>query len=109
MQATDDLALVYTVCASEEEALQISRAVVRERLAACTNYWPIQSVYVWQGELTEDTEVALIVKTTRARVPEVFDRIRAMHSYELPCLLELAPREAGPEYADWIRRGSAGS
>lgn len=103
-----DVALVYTVCASEEEALAISRAVVAERLAACTNLWPIASVYTWEGETVEGEEIAMLVKTVRANVPRIWERVRELHSYDLPCLLTLRPGEIESRYAAWLRDGSSG-
>ncbi len=100
------VSLVYVVCGSEEEALAISRTLVQERLAACTNVWPIRSVYTWQGELRQDVEVALLIKTVPSRVGEVSDRVRALHSYELPCVLTLEPGYVEPGYASWIAEGA---
>ncbi len=101
--------LVYVVCGSEEEALAISRTLVEERLAACTNVWPLRSVYTWQGELRQDVEVTLLIKTVSSRVGEVSDRVRALHSYELPCVLTLEPGYVEPGYASWIAEGAATS
>lgn len=102
-----EVVLVYTVCASEEEALKISRSLVRERLCACTNYWPIRSVYEWNGQLSEDGEVALLAKTTAERVEQVFLRVLELHSYELPCLLSVRPDRVDRVYADWVARGAS--
>lgn len=104
----DEVALVYTVCASEDEALVISRALVQSGLAACANLWPVTSVYCWEAELVEDRETAMLVKTVRTQVATVFEQIAALHSYELPCLLQLSPDTAEPLYARWIRDGSRG-
>ena len=106
MNSGDEVALVYTVCASEDEALMISRTLVRAGLAACTNLWPITSVYTWEAELVEDRETAMLVKTVRTQVATVFEQITALHSYELPCLLQLSPDAVEPVYARWIRDGS---
>ncbi len=103
------VSLVYVVCGSEEEALAISRSLVEERLAACTNVWPIRSVYTWKGELRQDADVALLIKTMNSRVAEVSDRVRVLHSYELPCVLTLEPGYVEPGYASWIADGATTS
>lgn len=100
---------MYTVCGSTEEALAISRTLVRERLCACTNYWEIRSVYEWGGRLVERGEAALLIKTIEARVEAVFERVRQLHPYELPCLLRLDPDGVENRYAEWIARGSSGA
>lgn len=109
VEAESRIALVYTVCASEAEALEISRVVVGAGLAACTNYWPIRSVYVWKDELVEDWEVAMLLKTTSNQLPALSDRVRGLHSYELPAWIEFDPEAIEPSYASWIRAGSSPS
>jgi periplasmic divalent cation tolerance protein len=108
MGSEQDVTLVYTVCATEDEARAIARTVVREGLAACANIWPLRSVYLWQGELVDEAETALLLKTVAARAEDVFARVGDLHSYELPCLLQFRPEAAEAGYAGWIRDGSRG-
>lgn len=98
-----DRRLIYITASSDEEARTIARALVGERLAACANILgQIGSVYWWEDELQEDAEVALIVKSTAALVSRIVDRVKALHSYDCPCVVAL-PIEAGnAEFLDWI-------
>jgi periplasmic divalent cation tolerance protein len=75
---------------------------VQEKLAACVNYFPIQSIYRWQGKIEENVEVALLVKTREALVQKVIERTKTLHSYAMPCI-ESWPVENGyPPYLKWI-------
>ena len=80
----------YTVTGNEEEARRIGKALVQEELAACVNIFPgMRSVYRWKGAVEEDEECAMILKISRENADEVVERIRELHSYELPCVVML--------------------
>ena len=98
-----DPVLIYITAATDEEARHLGRTLVDERLAACANVWPaITSVYRWQGEVQEDAEVALIVKTRGDLVDRVSDRVRALHSYDCPCVVAVPITGGNPAFLDWI-------
>lgn len=95
--------LIYITAGSEDEAATIARTLVAERLAACANVFPpIRSFYWWEGKVQDDAEVVLIAKTRAALVPRLIERVKALHSYDCPCVVAL-PIEAGnPEFLAWI-------
>jgi periplasmic divalent cation tolerance protein len=101
-----DIRFIYMTAGSAAEARAIGADLVQRRLAACVNILePMQSLYVWEGELQEAREAVLIAKTTAARVPEVIDRVKALHSYECPCVVSL-PVEAGYHpFLEWVAAG----
>ena len=79
------VSLLYITCGSLDEAREIGRTLVGERLAACANILDgMRSLYWWDGELREDSEVVLIAKTRDALVEAVTERVRALHSYTVP-------------------------
>ncbi len=98
-----DTVVVLVTAPSADAAADIARAVVTEKLAACGNVVPaVRSIYRWKGELQDETEALLVLKAPRKRFPELCDRVRALHPYELPEVIAL-PIEAGHEpYIDWI-------
>ena len=94
---------VYVTTGNREEALVIARTVVAEKLAACANILgEVTSIYEWQGEVHEDGEAALILKTRTELFGDLAARIRELHSYDCPCIVAW-PIEAGSEdYLSWI-------
>lgn len=100
--------VVYVTASSESEARTLANALVSEGLAACVNrVGPIQSSYLWQGELHDDSEYLLIAKTRRSLVEALGRRVKALHSYDLPEVIAL-PIVAGlPAYLDWIGSSTA--
>src|SRR5262245_5104049 len=82
-----------------------ARALVQEKLAACVNLVPgVQSFYRWQGKLEEAAELLLVAKTRADRSRALAARIQALHPYELPEVLELAPSGGSAAYLDWVLR-----
>jgi len=94
---------VYVTAESMEQATMIARAVVSERLAACANILGnITSVYRWDGELHEDREVAILLKTRRSLIDRLTDRLKDLHSYECPCVTAFEIVGGNADYLDWI-------
>ncbi|MDP6352605.1 MAG: divalent-cation tolerance protein CutA [Alphaproteobacteria bacterium] len=94
---------VYITTADKAEALAIGRALVEKRLAACANVIDgMRSVYRWQGEVAEDDEAVLIVKTIQALAAAVIETVRGLHSYDCPCVVVLPILGGNPDYLTWI-------
>ncbi len=95
--------LVYSTAGDREEAKRIARRLIEEGLAACVNIWPIESVYEWEGEVEEDEEVALLVKTTAEKAERVVRRIVELHSYDVPAVLVVPVLGGHEEFLEWIK------
>ncbi|PZN08255.1 MAG: divalent-cation tolerance protein CutA [Bacillota bacterium] len=90
-------------------ARRLGRPGGGERRGACANVYPhIDSFYWWQGELVEDHEAVVILKTRRARVPELIAAVRSWHSYSVPAILVLEVRDGNPDYLRWLAEETAG-
>lgn len=98
-----DVLVVLVTAPGADEAARMARTLVEERLAACGNVLPgLRSIYRWKGEVQDEAEALLVLKTTRQRFPALRDRILAIHPYEVPEVLAL-PAEAGSErYLAWV-------
>ena len=95
--------IAFTTCDSLESATALARALVERRLVACVNVVPgVRSIYRWNGEIHEDAEVLLVIKTASERLEALTAAVNEMHSYDVPELVVL-PVEAGSQpYLDWI-------
>ena len=100
--------LCLSTCPDAETAARIARALVEERLAACVNRLPgMNSTYRWQGEIHEDAEVLLLIKTTRERFDALRDRLVELHPYEVPELVAFEIAGGLPTYLEWLARETA--
>ena len=98
---------VVTTVANHAEAQAMAQALVERRLAACVQVSQIESVYRWQGQVQQDSECRLVVKTTRERYAQVEQAIRELHSYELPAIHALAFDAIYAPYGEWIAQSCA--
>ncbi len=103
----DAAAVVLCTCPDEETAARIAHTLVTEGLAACVNRLAgVVSTYRWQGQIEEDSEQLLVIKTARARLDAIERRIGELHPYELPEVIAV-PIDAGSEaYLEWLVNNS---
>lgn len=86
----------------------IAKALVSEKLAACANILgPAHSVYRWQGKVEEAQEIVVIFKTRRDLAEAALTRIKALHSYDVPCAVVYDISAGAPDYLAWINRETA--
>ena len=100
--------LIYITTGDEAEAKKIGRTLVEEKLAACVNFYPIQSIYRWEGEIEEEGEIAILVKTRAELVDRVIERVKELHSYEVPDIISLPIEKGYPAYLQWIEESTKG-
>jgi periplasmic divalent cation tolerance protein len=98
-----DKIVVLCTCASEEEARKLAITLVEQRVAACVNVVSgIQSYYRWQGSVEQTGEFLLVIKSSRARFPELRAALETTHSYEVPEVIALPVVDGAPNYLNWI-------
>ena len=94
--------MIYITAGSREEATDIGKRLVEERLAACANIFPIASIYRWKDKIEEEDEYGMIVKTKTEKVKEIEQRVKELHSYEVPCIVSFRLDEGSEDYLNWI-------
>jgi len=93
---------LYVTCKNIDEAKGIAKELLNRKAAACTNIMPISSMYLHDGNITEGTETAMIIKTIDSKVGDVEDIVRESHSYRAPCIASLSLHRLNREYKEWI-------
>ena len=100
---------VYVTAADFNEARNIARQVVEEQLAACANILPRAiSIFRWQGKLEEAEEVVMVLKTTEQKLDPLIGRVKALHSYDCPCIEALPVVEGNRDFLEWVVRETGG-
>jgi periplasmic divalent cation tolerance protein len=94
--------IIMTAVANEQEAEKISTLLVSRKLAACVQMLPMQSCYRWKGEIVNDTEVLLLIKTRSELYQEVETAILENHSYELPEIVQIPIEQGFDPYLQWM-------
>lgn len=99
----DDPVVIMVTAPSEEAAEAVAKPIVQEGLAACVNVVPgLRSLYIWKGELCDDSEVLLIVKSRRSFVDRVVRRVKELHTYEVPEVIALPIIAGSEDYLNWM-------
>lgn len=98
------MATLY-VAAPPEAARDLATALVEERYAAAVNRVSCRSTYRWDGELTEEAEELLFVKTTRERGEDAVAFIEERHPYDVPCIEGFDEDAAHGAFAQWVAEG----
>ncbi len=97
---------IYITAGDEEEAGKIGRALVEEKLAACVNILPIRSVYRWKDNIEEEGEVVMFVKTRDELADKVIERVKELHSYDVPCIVSFPIEKGNADYLRWIEEST---
>ena len=104
MKSSEKLCFVYMTAGSLEEAKKIGQILVELNLAACVNLLEnMISFYKWKVKLEEGQEVVMIAKTLRTLLPKLIETVNSHHSYDCPCILDLAIQGGNPEFLTWIK------
>ena len=101
-----DYRSIYIVAKDKAEAKKLSRFLIEEKLVACVNYFHIDSVYRWKGNVEEAKEFAMIAKTRAELVDRVIERVKQVLSYEVPCVVSWNIEKGNPDYLEWIREST---
>jgi periplasmic divalent cation tolerance protein len=97
------IVMVYITAGDSAEARKIGRYLVESKLAACVNIFnDMNSMYVWQGQFQDDRESVIIAKTTPNKVQQLIEAVKAMHSYECPCIVTLPVSDGYPGFLNWV-------
>ncbi len=82
--------VIYITTGSVNEAKKIGRALVEEKLAACSNIiFPIRSIYSWQGKICDDKEALMVLKTRKKLFNQIVKRVEKLHSYDVPEIIAM--------------------
>lgn len=100
--------IVLTTTNNQRNSEQIISTVLNRSLAACIQTMPIQSHYVWQGEVCCDDEILLVMKTKRSCYAELEQTIVASHDYEIPQVVQIPFSEGLNPYLAWLEQNTRG-
>ena len=95
--------IVYITTSGVIESKAIAKKLLENKLATCINIIPsIESMYLWNGKIEEDSESIMVVKTKSLLVEELIKMVENIHSYETPCILEITLNNGSTNYLKWI-------
>lgn len=103
MSSHDEVLVVFSTFPSGDQAAEVARTLVEERLAACVNIAPaVRSIYRWDGAIQDDGEALAIIKTTHAQFDAMSARLLALHPYERPEVIGMPVAAGSGAYLAWV-------
>ncbi len=97
--------LFFSTVPNLELGKKIANALVEQKIAACVNIVPnVISIYEWKEKIEEDNELILIIKSKSEHAKELIEKIKEIHSYEVPECIGIEIKEGSKHYLDWIEK-----
>lgn len=93
---------VITTVETQEDADNLTRLVLEERLAACIQVSPCSSRYHWQGTIEQADEIKLVMKSFQQLYPELERLILANHPYDTPEIMATPVQFCNNNYIEWM-------
>ncbi|MEM0096506.1 MAG: divalent-cation tolerance protein CutA [Candidatus Bathyarchaeia archaeon] len=95
--------IVLVTAPSKNEAEKIAKTLLEERLIACANIiGPVHSLFWWLGKIDKAQEHLIIMKTRKALFGKVCERVKALHSYQIPEIIAMPITEGSKDYLKWL-------
>ena len=97
-----DYCIITTTVDDERISSIIIETLLKKKLAACIQTFPIESHYHWQGEIENTQEVLLQIKTKKSFFNTVKSEIEHLHSYDVPEIIMIEIEDGNSAYLSWI-------
>jgi len=95
---------VYTTFPDWESAKKAVREILERKLAVCANMREHEAMYWWEGEIRDEKEVGVILKTEVSKWKELREAIKELHPYEIPVIARIDLDKLNREYSEWMAR-----
>ena len=94
--------IIMTTYANDEIGKKIINSLITKNLAACIQVQEVNSYYKWKGNVNNDSEKLLYIKTKHSLYSEVEKDILSNHDYETPEIIEIPINTGFANYLNWI-------
>lgn len=95
--------VVFITTANKKEAELIARALIKNKLAACVNILnSVHSLFWWKNKVDRAKEALLIIKTRKSLFHKLVEKVKSLHSYDVPEIIALPIIAGNKTYLKWI-------
>ena len=96
---------IYVTFPNEKEAERIAKHLLEKKMIACVNFFPVKSMFRWEGKIQDSDEVVGFFATKKDNWDKVRTEIRKLHPYEVPAIIRLSA-ESTEDYEEWVEEES---
>ena len=98
-----DIIVIYCTVPKKKIAKDITKVLMKHKLAACVSMIEnVKSVFSWEGEICEEKEIMMMIKTRRANYGKIKLVIEDMHDYAIPEIIALPVVDCSEDYLKWL-------
>lgn len=94
--------VVITTCESKKDANKLAKLLIKNKLAACVQVYPITSFYEWKGKSMEESEYTMLIKTQSKLYSQLEKFISKNVKYEISEIIQIPIDNGLPKYLKWI-------
>jgi periplasmic divalent cation tolerance protein len=94
--------MVLATCPNRVVARDIAQALIERKLAACVQMHNIESIYIWNGELHDEPEIMLTIKTRTNLFEQIQETIVENHPFEVPGITQFPVTRGLPSFLEWV-------
>ena len=98
----EDLILIISTFPNRENAVKISKFLIENKLAACVNIFPCESIFFWENKLNEEKEYIVFIKTRKNLFENIKNEIEKMHPYSIPEIISFKIKNVNENYSKWL-------
>jgi len=95
--------IIYTTFPNKKSAKNLAEKILKIRLAACLNFLPIDSQYLWQGKIEKVKEWAMMIKTLKKNYQKIEKLIKKNHPYQIPAIFSWPIEKVEKKYLKWLK------
>lgn len=98
-----DIIVIYNTVPNKKIAMNIIKILMKHKLAACVSMIDnVKSTFSWDGEVCEEKEVLLMIKTRRENYGKVKLVIEDIHPYSVPEIIAVPVVDCSEDYLKWL-------
>lgn len=95
--------LCLTTAPDLKQAREMAKLFLQQKLVACVNITSqMNSLYLWEGQLVEDQEFLLLMKTSANQLEKLEAQLHKVHPYQTPEFIVFDIGSGSKKYLDWL-------
>lgn len=98
------MVLIITTIHKKQDAIDIGNGLLKAKLIACYNLFPVESAYWWKGKILSEKETMMILKTKDSNFKKIQDHMKKHSGYEVPEVIAIKPSQVNKPYLNWIKK-----
>ena len=93
---------IYITNPNKKTAKSIGKYLLKHKLIACANIFPVESIFKWKDKIVEEKEFVLFGKTAESNYPKIVKKVEKIHPYKVPCVIKLS-FECNQKFFGWLK------